>query len=134
MNNEYNKQNNGGQNRQFNNNNENNVKPAPQVETSPCVCEGKQGGLRNIADKTTNAVKSVGNAFKEAPVKTTALAVAATAAIYGTAKAIGYTARQIKAHGFNPKNWDKPQIHLNPFKKKVKEEAPAQEQPQEENK
>ena len=55
MNNEYNKQNNGGQNRQFNNNIEKDVKPQAQPETTTCTCceETKKGILDQAKDFAT---------------------------------------------------------------------------------
>ena len=128
MNNEYNKQNNGGQNRQFNNN-EYNTKPQaePSAPETTTPCEKKnllQKGVGVVAD----TAKSVGNSFREAPVKSAIIGAGIMAALYG-----GYKiCKQIKAHGWNPKNWDikMPAIFCKKAAEPAPEAAPA-EQPAE---
>jgi len=114
--------------RDYQNRNQENVKPAEQAEIAPCNCGEKKGALRKVTDTVVGTVKSVGNSFKEAPVKTTAKAVVITALTVGAVKVGTYGFRQIKAHGFKLKEWDKPKFFT--FKKKDTnagvEEAPAE--------
>ena len=116
--------------RDYQNRNENNVKPAQQaIEIAPCNCGEEKGALRKVTDTVAGAVKSVGNSFKEAPVKTTAKVVVITALTVGAVKVGTYGFRQIKAHGLKLKEWDKPKLFN--FKKKKGSDASVEEAPAE---
>lgn len=109
MNNEY-KQNNGGQNRQFNNNNEKNVNAQaqkPEIQTCTCCEETKKGFIDQAKDFATKN-------------KTTLIVAGA---VVGTA---GLGVWLEKKFGWGKKLWDK--IRGN----KKAEEAPAAEAPAEE--
>lgn len=111
MNNEY-KQNNGGQNRQFNNNNEKNVNAQaqkPEIQTCTCCEETKKGFVDQAKDFATK--------------NKTNLLIGAAVAV-GT----GLVIWEEKTLGWGKKLWSK--IRGN----KKAEEAPAAEAPAEEQK
>ena len=131
MNNEYNKQNNGGQNRQFNNNEKNVTRENTAGLTCTCCEESKKG----FAEKAMEVGKTALNTVTTHPVESALITLGAI--VTG-----GYIKNGIKRKKEGMSFWHTPKVIEVPVtwvkgvftKKTVEEPAPAAEAPAEEQK